>query len=257
MFEQNRTHIIDRESPIPIYHQIASDIIERISLGEWRMGEKLPSEAVFYNQYGVSLMTLRQALKYLEETRLIEKFQGKGTFLRDTPKPFIEDLSLPGTVPEGTRSVNTVKIVEWRREAAPSPYLLQTFHISSLGPVLFLRRLFLRQNRLIGLNDVWFPEKLVPKLMEEGLLNESITTTLRKKYGYEIVNVDNYIESAKLNATEAALLEVPYDSHVLRIYSTHCIKSGQAVEYSCTSWLGNLTRFHLNVDKCNKPKKIK
>ena len=252
MLVQDRTHIINRESPIPIYHQIASDIMDRISLGEWKIGERLPSEAVFYNQYGVSLITMRQALKYLEDANLIEKFQGKGTFLRHTPKPFIEDISLSGTIPEGTPSINTVKIVEWRHEDEPSPYLLQTFRINSVGPVLFLRRLFLRENRLIGLNDVWFPEKFVPGLEKDGLINKSITTTFRQKYGYEIVSVDNYIESAKLNATEAALLESPYDSPVLRIYSAHCIEGGQAVEYSCTSWLGSLTRFHLNTEMQNR-----
>ena len=39
---------------------------------------------------------------------------------------------------------------------------------------------------------------------------------------------------------------------VLRIYSAHCIEGGQAVEYSCTSWLGSLTRFHLNTEMQNR-----
>lgn len=244
---QNRSHLIDRESPIPIYHQIASDIINRISLGEWEIGDKLPSESMLHAEYNVSPITLRQALKHLEDEQLIVKHQGKGTFLLDTPKPFVENLSLPG-VQRKAGSANTSRLVEWRLENEPASNLCQTFEIHDATPMVFLRRLFLRQDKVIGLNDVWFPQDMVPDMMENGLINSSITTTLKERYGYNIVNVENYIESAKLNATEAALLEVPFDTSVLRIYSAHYLDDGRIVEYACTSWLGNLTRLHFNVE---------
>jgi len=248
MNPNNRTHIIDRESPIPIYHQIAMDIIDRITLGEWEIGDKLPSEAVLHEEYNVSPITLRQALKNLEDARLIVKHQGKGTFLQDTPKPFVEDLAIPGTHQSSGLSKNISHIVEWRRGETPSLSLRQLFHIDSSGSMIFLRRIFLREKRVLGLNDIWFPEKHVPGIMEEGLINGSVSTTLKKRYGHHIISVENYIESERLNAPEAALLETDYNSPVLRIYSAHKNSKGEIVEYSCSSWLGNLTRFHISVD---------
>lgn len=243
----NRSQMLDRESPIPIYHQIASDIIDRISLGEWEIGDQLPSTAVLLSEYNVSPLTLRAALKCLEDEQLIFKQQGKGTFLRNTPKPFVEELSLPGTKPKNGNSFTTSKIVEWKLDEEPCLHLRQTFNLNGFAPTIFLRRLFYRNDKLIGLNDVWFPRDMLSDLMEKGLLNGSITSTLEQRYGYKIVNVENYIESAKLNANEAALLDVPLDSPVLRISSAHYIEGGRIIECSCTSWMGNLTRFHFNV----------
>lgn len=65
---KSRSHLLDRKSPIPVYHQIASDIIDRISLGEWEIGEQLPSTAVLLAEYSVSPLTLRSALQYLEDS---------------------------------------------------------------------------------------------------------------------------------------------------------------------------------------------
>ena len=243
----DRKHVIERDSPIPIYHQIATDIIERISLGEWNIGDKLPSEAEMRAEYDVSAITLRQALKHLEDAQLIIRHQGKGSFLRETPKPFVEDLSLPGTLPD-TPSKNISRIIEWRREEKVSFALRQAFHIQESGPFVFLRRVFVREDKLLGLNDVWFPEAAVPGMMENGLENGSISFTLQNRYGYTIKGIENFIESAKLNAIEAALLEAPYDSPVLRIFSAHKAAEDKIIEYSCTSWLGNLTRFHITVD---------
>ena len=244
----DRPAIIDRDAPVPIYYQIANDIMNRIAMGEWSVGDKLPSESQMHQEYGVSVITLRQALRHLEEANLITKHQGKGTFLSDTPKPFVEDLVLPSLKYKGkTASPTRNRIVEWKCVENVPADVRQLFSIPEEGPFVFLRRLFLRNNRLIGLNDVWFPEALVPNMIEQGLVDNSITATLLTRYGYHITCIDNYIESAKLNATEAALLEADYAAPVLRILSIHSIADGSKIEYSSTLWLGNLTRFHFTV----------
>lgn len=246
---KDRSLLLDRESPIPIYHQIASDISDRIALGEWEIGDQLPSTASLIAEYKVSPLTLRNALQYLQDEQLIISHQGKGTFLRNSPKPFVEDLSLPGTKTRNEDSATTSKIVEWKLTDGPDIHLQQTFNLQSFSPAIFLRRLFYRKDKLLGINDVWFEQDMVPDLMEKGLIDGSITTTLEQRYGYRIVNVENYIESSKLNAKDAALLEVPLDSPILRIYSAHCLEDGRIVECACSSWLGNLTRFHFSVSE--------
>lgn len=63
----NRQHLIDRSSPVPTYQQIASDISKRIAQHEWYIDEKLPSEMELAKIYGVSRVTLRQAMAQLEK----------------------------------------------------------------------------------------------------------------------------------------------------------------------------------------------
>ena len=74
-------HMIDHNSPIPAYYQIALDLRQRISGGEWRAGNKLPREIDLAQQYNVSRMTFRQAIGELVKEGLVQRRKGVGTFL--------------------------------------------------------------------------------------------------------------------------------------------------------------------------------
>lgn len=248
-----RSACIDKNSPVPAYHQIAADVIERISAGEWEIDDKLPSESSLAEEYGVSRVTLRQAMADLEKRGLIQKFQGKGVFLSASPKPFVEDLNFP-TIKRLAQPANRneARVLELRLEQAPSAVACETMGFPRGVPMVYLSRLFLRKGVPIGLNQVWFPPQLVPGLVEQGLVNASISETLSSRYGFHITHIENYIEAGKLNAGEAALLNAPYDASILKIQSTHSLAGGEIVEYSSTVWLGALTRFHYIVDEARE-----
>ncbi|HEY9086802.1 MAG TPA: 5-formyltetrahydrofolate cyclo-ligase [Anaerolineaceae bacterium] len=73
--------MVDRQSPLPAYFQIARDLRRRISSGEWKPNEQLPSEIELAVQYSVSRMTLRQALTELDKDNLLLRRRGAGTFV--------------------------------------------------------------------------------------------------------------------------------------------------------------------------------
>ena len=64
---------IDRDSPIPAYHQIQIDLKERILRGDWDVTGQLPSESKLADYYEVSRITLRQALAELEKDFLLRR----------------------------------------------------------------------------------------------------------------------------------------------------------------------------------------
>jgi GntR family transcriptional regulator len=74
---------IDRRSPMPLYFQLARLLTGEISVGRWRAGDRLPSEAEICDTYGVSRATVRQALLRLENEGLIQRLKGRGTFIAD------------------------------------------------------------------------------------------------------------------------------------------------------------------------------
>jgi len=86
----------------------------------------------------------------------------------------------------------------------------------------------------------------VPRLVEEGLIDTSVTTTLQARYHYTISRVDNIIEATKANAQEALLLSAPYDASLLRIQSTHFAQD-ELIQFSNTLWVGELTRFRFSA----------
>ncbi|MFE6909359.1 GntR family transcriptional regulator [Streptomyces erythrochromogenes] len=63
-------------------HFIADDLRHRISSGQLKAGERLPSEAQLATRYTVSTATLRSALALLQGEGLVEKIHGSGNFVR-------------------------------------------------------------------------------------------------------------------------------------------------------------------------------
>jgi GntR family transcriptional regulator len=68
-------------SRIPRYHQIAQSLRERMAGGDPAPGERLDNQRSLAREFGVTLMTLRQALEVLEREGLIARRHGLGTFV--------------------------------------------------------------------------------------------------------------------------------------------------------------------------------
>ncbi len=67
---------------IPLRTQVANRMRAEL-LAKHRPGDRLPTEIQLVKQYGVSLVTVKEALSVLAHERLIERHQGRGTFVRD------------------------------------------------------------------------------------------------------------------------------------------------------------------------------
>lgn len=66
---------------MPRYHQIAQTLRERIAASGQGPGERLDNQRSLAREFGVTLMTLRQALDLLERDGLIARRHGLGTFV--------------------------------------------------------------------------------------------------------------------------------------------------------------------------------
>ena len=78
--------MIDRNSFVPIYHQVAAIIRDQICSGQIQPGDKLPSESEMIAHYKIGRLTVREALKLLVNDGYVEKVQGKGTFCKSFPE---------------------------------------------------------------------------------------------------------------------------------------------------------------------------
>jgi GntR family transcriptional regulator len=73
---------LDKTSYVPAYAQLASILRQKISKGIYQPGAQLPSEAAIASGFGISAMTARQAIGILAEEGLVERIQGRGTFVK-------------------------------------------------------------------------------------------------------------------------------------------------------------------------------
>ncbi|MCX8066239.1 MAG: extracellular solute-binding protein [Anaerolineae bacterium] len=76
---------IERDSPVPLYHQLKTLIREQIESGLWRPGDRIPTEHELCRLYGISRSPVRQALKELEYEGVLVRRPGAGTFVNEQP----------------------------------------------------------------------------------------------------------------------------------------------------------------------------
>ena len=76
--------MLDEQNVVPLYKQLISELEGKIAQGIYQPGEQLMPESDMAKTFGVSLITVRKALKELADRGLIERQQGKGTFVRKT-----------------------------------------------------------------------------------------------------------------------------------------------------------------------------
>src|SRR4051794_27153720 len=76
-----RGESLDRSSATPIYVQLANLLRAKIEAGDWKPGERIPSENELTQTFGIARMTGRQVLEQLVDEGLLFRVPGKGTFV--------------------------------------------------------------------------------------------------------------------------------------------------------------------------------
>lgn len=81
---------LDPTSPLPLYDQLRADLLARINAGEFRPGERIPTEHEICDIYGVSRTTARQAMMLLADDGVIQRARRRGSIVapqwRSTPE---------------------------------------------------------------------------------------------------------------------------------------------------------------------------
>lgn len=74
--------MVDRRSGVPAFRQVAADLRDKISAGEYTPGDRLPSERELVETYGVSRPTIRDAVNVLRTEGVVSAEHGRGVFVR-------------------------------------------------------------------------------------------------------------------------------------------------------------------------------
>jgi GntR family transcriptional regulator len=95
--------MLDPDSPVPLYRQLADELSAQISAGRLSAGERIPSEHELAARYRLGRPTVRQATEVLVRRRVLERRRGSGTYVSDVP-PEVDLFSLGGTLASFRRS---------------------------------------------------------------------------------------------------------------------------------------------------------
>ncbi|WP_433607626.1 GntR family transcriptional regulator [Prescottella agglutinans] len=215
-----------RHSRLPKYLGIYDDLRARIDTGEWQSEDALPSQRELAASYGVTIMTLRQALQMLENDGLIEMRPGAGTFpaaKRYTYNllhlsGFADDLRAQGANVETHILASAV-------EVPPS----EAARALNLGPdeqVLVITR-----HRVIDTHPSVLQYSYIPRsvgISPDELADTSLYQVLAQ-HGYPVASADESITVTTLGAVEAELLARPRRSPAMISRRTNVTEDGTPV----------------------------
>lgn len=230
-------------SRIPLYYQLENVLREKIISGAFAAGEQLPTENDFINQFGVSRITVRQALAALATDNLIERRQGSGTYVahRKTRKRrFDQNIHLTGSLDELIEmGLDTpVKLLEMNRiDADQQEALLLQIKIGT--PVFRLKRLSLHEGTPYSLIINYLPIEIGEKLTESELNSGAILQLIENKLGYRLREARQQIRAELADPYIAELLNVRVGSALLSIERTVYTETGRAIEFAHTLYPSN------------------
>ncbi len=243
---------VDKNSPIPVYYQIETDLKKRIMRQEWDIGEQLPGELDLARHYDVSRITLRQALAELEKDGIIRKERGKGSFLAADPTPYVNSLNY-AVVSKGRLFSQpggpavTAKILEQRLVTDLFPAVSEHLELEREGWAVYIKRLYLIGGRPIAISRSHLPAPLVPGMEDLELVRGSVLETLEQAYGLSADRVEDCIEAVRATPADCALLRCFQDTPLVLLRGTSYLADGRPLEYSSTLWSGDSVRFQLTL----------
>ncbi|KQY81259.1 MULTISPECIES: GntR family transcriptional regulator [Roseateles] len=203
--------------PAPLYEQIRQLIVAALAAGEWRPGEALPSEAALAERFHASPGTVRRALDELTAAHVVERRQGRGTFVatHTAPRDAYRFLRL---VADDGASGFTRELVHCRRARATAE-TARALQLRTSEPVIEVRRLLLRRNRPVVLDDLWLPERHFEGL--NGALIDTYAGTLyalfEERFAVHMVRAEEKLRAVAASAEAAALLAVATSEPLLSV----------------------------------------
>jgi GntR family transcriptional regulator len=190
-------------SRVPRYHRIAEALRERIRTGELAAGARLDNQRQLAKSFGVTLMTLRQALELLEREHLITRRHGLGTFVAAPSidydilqlRRFAGDLTAKGEH-VATRLLGT-------RFAAPDRRVAEALRLSGGPRVLVLERLRLVDAHPMSLQRSFLPSPLGDEVIRADLALTPLHQVLEFKLGVVITRASETVSAVRLGRREA------------------------------------------------------
>ncbi|RKT86587.1 GntR family transcriptional regulator [Saccharopolyspora antimicrobica] len=243
--ESRRAEGVLRDGPMPKHAQLR-EILRALASEELLPGSPVPSERELAVRYGVSRLTVREAVGQLVAEGLLVRVRGKGTF---TTRPrvdsqlhlasFTEDMLRRGMHPE--------TVLLEAAEAVPPEDTAEALGLAPRGTAYWLHRLRKADGAPMAVERGWYHAGLLPGLLHQDL-TDSMYTLLDRRYGVQLETGTQTVLAEGADADTARLLGVRPGSPVL-VFRRIATAQGRPIE-DMTSWYrGDLYQVTMQLDR--------
>jgi GntR family transcriptional regulator len=203
-------------SPFPKYLQIREVLARRIDR-DMKLGEQLPTEQALCNQFAVSRETVREALRGLEDSGLITRSPGRGTFVLRRP-PRSSDSRLTGLAEDFIAlKFNTEAHTLAAGPVVPPINVAESLGLAEEETMYRIERLRTLEGRPFALHEAFFPLEIGLRISRVDLSKSSIVRVMREKLGINAREDHTRIEAVAADPEMATRLEVALGAPLLMV----------------------------------------
>lgn len=235
--------------PAPLYEQIRENLQQQIRAGAFRHYERIPSEKELMLHFGVSRITVRQALSDLAREGLIFKIPGKGSYV-SKPKPTQELTQLKGFGEAMAQQgyVTTNRVVGLATVLADETVAARLDLPPGL-PVTEIRRVRYLDGSPVSFDITYIKTELGQKLAREDLAGRDIFAILEQDYGIPLGHAEQSIQALTADPDLAAWLETAPGAPVLHIERLAHSRDGAPLEFDYVYYRGDTFRYRLHINR--------
>jgi GntR family transcriptional regulator len=237
---------------IPLYSRVATMIQNKIVSGQYRPGQRLPTEDGLIESYGVSRITIRGALALLETNGLIIRTRGKGTFVADVvpETPTLIHTSLNGMLLSIAGShikpleIKTITISESR---IPKD-ICKFFGAADTEKISRIRRL-VTYRHISSFIENYMPLEIARHITKKELsLKKSIQMILREKIGLKVTKGEMYLQAVPAEQDISDILQCQTFEPLIQIQAYFGYESMKPFEIVNHYYLARNFKYKLGVD---------
>lgn len=235
----------ERTMEEPMYIKIHNQIKRDVENHVYKVGDRIPAERPLAVKFGVSRMTLRQAIKTLEEEGILERRLGSGTYVASQKvqekmsgiMSFTEITQANGQIPSS-------KLISYQI-GKPSLSEKERLNLNPDSEVLRMERIRFADETPICYEVVTIPYHLVENLSKDDI-STHLYETLNKN-GYRIGRVTEHISAAVANENDARLLNAKKGEALITRRQVTELSNGQPFEYTRARYVAE--RFEFTFSK--------
>ena len=230
----------------PLYARIRQTLVDRLAAGEWAPGTALPSEAALARELGASQGTVRKAVGLLVDEGVLQREQGRGTFVAEqTPEHanyrFFRLFHPDGerAVPELLRQVGGVKKADAGQAAA--------LDIEPGTDVQVLVRLRTIAGAPALEETIAIPMEIMPELMIFSPLPNALYPYYQSRYGLHVARTEERVSATAATERQARKLEIAAGAPLLRIERTAYDLNARPIEHRVSHFVTNGLTFRVDL----------
>lgn len=215
----------------PKYLEVYLDIKRKITMGEFKIGEKLPTGDELAKQYGTSKLTIKKGIDMLVSEGVVRSRSGFGTEVLRKP---IDNSKVFGPN-EGLFSVMGEEHVDSEIHTfsieLPSKEVAEKLQIDAKDYVYNIIRSRFIDKQPYSIEQTFMPLALIPGL-EPKHLKKSVYLYITEELGLEIKTSHIWIKGDVATAFDAQILGIEKGAFMMEVDKVVSLASGVPFEYS-------------------------